>query len=337
MALRIPRVGGLGWVVGLVALLLPLLAWLQVDWVSQVASADGERRARTLETAASQFAGEVDAELGRIAGSLQADGTMVEREDWEAYAQRFDDWFGSAAHPTLVRDVWLVRVPAGGARVPGVPDPELLTALRWARAERTFAAASWSAALARNRDALAEHAAHFGELRDRRERMAALGALGDDELMVLPVLRVAMPAMHVAPGDDPGPPDVRLLGFMAIELDLDVLRDDVLPAIVQRHFPSSGDYRVAVVSAEPPTRTLYESETGAAAVTARAPDLALRFPTRRPPFMFITRRDAGPRGGDRRQGRPDGPSDRQNVEAFQLPAPARAPGRPPTRAPGATR
>src|SRR5512139_2147557 len=138
MALRIPRVGGLGWVVGLVALLLPLLAWLQVDWVSQVASADGERRARTLETAASQFAGEVDAELGRIAGSLQADGTMVEREDWEAYAQRFDDWFGSAAHPTLVRDVWLVRVPAAPERVAETVDPASLTALRWTREARTF-------------------------------------------------------------------------------------------------------------------------------------------------------------------------------------------------------
>src|SRR6476620_917904 len=101
MARRMPRLGGLGWAVALVGLLLPLLAWLQVDWVSQVASADRERRAHTLETAAAQFAGEMDAELGRLAGSLQADGTMVEREDWEAYAQRFDDWAGSAAHPTL--------------------------------------------------------------------------------------------------------------------------------------------------------------------------------------------------------------------------------------------
>src|SRR5512139_1480036 len=159
MALRIPRVGGLGWVVGLVALLLPLLAWLQVDWVSQVASADGERRARTLETAASQFAAEVDAELGRLAGSLQADGTMVEREDWDAYAQRFEDWAGSAAHPTLVRDVWLVRVAPRDADASAGAGTDGLSPLRWTREARTFAAATWAGALARNRAELAAHAA----------------------------------------------------------------------------------------------------------------------------------------------------------------------------------
>ena len=70
----------------LVAVLLPGLAWLQYDWVNQIAAADRDRRARTLRAAATQFTAAVDAELSRVSGSLQLDGAMVERRDWEAYA-----------------------------------------------------------------------------------------------------------------------------------------------------------------------------------------------------------------------------------------------------------
>jgi signal transduction histidine kinase len=324
MALRLPRVGGLGWLAGLVALLLPLLAWLQVDWVSQVASADRERRTRTLETAASQFTGEVDAELGRLAGSLQADGTMVEREDWEAYALRYEDWADNAAHPTLVRDVWLVRLPTDAA---AAGDPAALQALQWTRAARAFAPAAWSDVLERNRQAFADHAGRFAQVRGRRERMASLAPLGDDQLMVMPVLRVTLPGvLHLPPGDEPGAPEMRLLGFVAIELDLDVLRDEVLPAIVQRHFPAEREYRVAVVSAEEPSRVIYESEKHAGALTAVNPDLALRFPSRRPgPFMFVRRDGRGQGRGDRGTDR----GSRAELETFTLPREAPAPGAPP--------
>jgi signal transduction histidine kinase len=340
MALRLPRVGGLGRMValvGLVGLLLPLLAWLQVDWVSQIAAADAERRTRTLETAASQFAAEMDAELGRLAARLQADGPMVEREDWEAYAQRVDGWREDAAHPALVRDVWLVRAAPTGEE----PAPAL-SLHRWDAAARAFVAADWTGAMASQQPVLAAHAARFAETRGRRERMEALGPLGTDQLIVTPVLRVTVPAVLHVPGPDaPPPPDLRLIGFTAVELDLAALRDDVLPALVQRHFPADGDYRVAIVAADDLSRVIFESEPRAAAMVAAAPDYSLRFPThRRGPFMFVTRRDvrereAG-RGGReaRRTGEPPAvpptAAEREHVEALAGPG-SLAPGDGPAR------
>ena len=73
------RLGKTTWLAATVAVLLPALAWLQYDWVNQLAAADRDRRERTLRAAASQFTAAVDAELSRISGSLQLDGAMVER------------------------------------------------------------------------------------------------------------------------------------------------------------------------------------------------------------------------------------------------------------------
>ena len=87
---RIPRFGGTTWLAATVALLLPALAWVQYDWVNQLATADRERRERTLRAAGAQFTAAVDAEVSRLGGSLQIDSAMLERRDWEAYGLRYD-------------------------------------------------------------------------------------------------------------------------------------------------------------------------------------------------------------------------------------------------------
>ena len=108
MTPRAWRVGGTTWLAAAVAVLLPALAWMQYDWVNQLASADRERRERTLRTAAAQFTSAIDTELSRIGGSLQLDGAMVERQDWDAYAIRYSDATANQS-PSLVRGVWYVE------------------------------------------------------------------------------------------------------------------------------------------------------------------------------------------------------------------------------------
>ncbi len=66
--------------------LLPALAWLQYSWLDQIADADRERRARTLQTAASQLAQDFDGEVGKAAFALQIDPSMVEDASWASYA-----------------------------------------------------------------------------------------------------------------------------------------------------------------------------------------------------------------------------------------------------------
>ena len=91
------RIGGTTWLAAAVAVLLPVLAWMQFDWVNQLAGADRDRRERTLRTAAAQFTAAIDTDLSRIGGSLQLDGAMVERQDWDAYAIRYAGEIGRAS------------------------------------------------------------------------------------------------------------------------------------------------------------------------------------------------------------------------------------------------
>ena len=114
---RVPRLGGTTWLAAAVALLLPALAWMQYDWVNQLATADRERRERTLRAAGAQFTAAVDAEVSRLGGSLQLDGAMVERRDWDAYALRYDSAVNDGAG-ALVSGVWFVEIDDAAATPP---------------------------------------------------------------------------------------------------------------------------------------------------------------------------------------------------------------------------
>ncbi len=109
LMMRVPRFGGTTWLAVTVALLLPALAWLQYDWANQLATASRERRERTLRAAGAQFTAAVNTEISRLGASLQLDGAMVERKDWDAYALRYDSVLDDGAG-VLVAGVWFVEV-----------------------------------------------------------------------------------------------------------------------------------------------------------------------------------------------------------------------------------
>jgi signal transduction histidine kinase len=77
------------------------------------------------------------------------------------------------------------------------------------------------------------------------------------------------------PPGAPAPPDVRLLGFTVLRLNLPALSADLLPELVRRHlFDDRGnsDYQVAVVQREEPNEVVYESNPGAASAALPQPD-----------------------------------------------------------------
>ena len=83
-------------------------------------------------------------------------------------------------------------------------------------------------------------------------------------------------------------------GFTVVGLALDDLVATRLPALVAEHFPESADYRVAVVAREG-GRVMFESEPGAAAATADAPDLTTAFLQPRVGPMMVFARAAARR------------------------------------------
>ena len=212
----VPRsLGATPWLAATVAILLPTLAWLQYDWVNQLATADRERRERTLRAAGAQFTAAVDAEVSRLGGGLQLDGAMVERHDWDAYALRYDAAIDGGTS-VLEPQVWFAEIDESAK------TPEARIALRhWNPADRTFESVEWPGDLQALRTQLLAVPPHeaAGERRGPREVFAAVSGVGDERTLVMPILRVQTPR---APGQTPDRfvTDVQMRGYTIVPLDL---------------------------------------------------------------------------------------------------------------------
>lgn len=294
------------WLAAAVALLLPAIAWLQFDWASQLATADRERRERTLRAAGAQFTAAVDAEVARIGGSLQLDGAMVERKDWDAYALRYDSAIDDSAGP-FVSGVWFAELEDAGER----PTPDHVRLHQWQPDARAFTEVAWPSILDGVRAQLVSMPSAPGgrEPRSPRDVFAAMGSIGDERTLVMPIVRVQ------APREPNGSPDrilsaVRMRGFTIVRLDTDRLARERLPELAAEHFPADAGYRVAVV-ANSDGRVLFESSPGAAAETATAPDLTTPFMQARMGPMMVFARVASQGGAmeSRIERLPDTPPD----------------------------
>ena len=95
-----------------VLVLLPALAWLQYSWLEQIADADRDRRARTLQTAASQLAQDFDGEIGKAVFGLQLEPAVSNERDWSRFAAQISA-VGRQRHRAGHRQGGLFRRSAG--------------------------------------------------------------------------------------------------------------------------------------------------------------------------------------------------------------------------------
>ena len=229
-------------VAGGAMLLLPVMALLQYRWIGQVSDAERERRERTLKQATAQVAQDLDLELFRAFGGLQVDGDALKTDDWTGYAERADAWRAAATTPTLVKDVLLADRLGPQLRL-----------RRWDSAARTFVAANWPADLGGLEARLTKELADWDRNPpDQPIRLTDL--LSDTEDAV--IAPVAPVPQHVREHVTIFTP---VFGYTVIRLDTAFVREEFLPALIERHFKQgTGDeYRVAVVSRRDPARVIY--------------------------------------------------------------------------------
>ena len=296
---RPARVSPITILVAIVLLLVPVLAWMQYQWLGQLSEAERERMQRTLRTAAAQFANEFDGEISRTLAGLQVSGASLRDQDWKGYADQYSRWAANASEPRIVREVWLVDTTPGtvptpidsGQRVP----PEHLRIRRWNPQAMSFDEAAWPDDLSRLRDALASRFIGFQMQRGRgsdpntqHEASVSLTA-GDDTTLISPITLVEFPDDHR------GPPRITILGFTIVRLDPQVVRETLLTTLAARHFTDhdrEGHYRLAVLQSRDPATVVWESEPGAATLVAARPDVSQSFMGPRPDQMFIYTRGA---------------------------------------------
>lgn len=306
------RLSGVTLLAGVVLLLVPLLAWLQYRWLGQVSEAERDRMQRTLRTAASQFGVDFDGELSRALVGVQVDGPTMRDHNWTAYAQKYSAWADRAMDPRLVREVLLVDLPR---RARGRRDDrhdrregkaERLRLRRWNDDQRTFEASEWTGELAGLPEILARHMGEVHELRmqdgGRARREAALSFMaGDDYTLIAPV------TIFEFREERRSRPRIDIVGFTLVRLDPDYIRGTLLPMLAARHFPGNSteaDYRLAVTERDNPSRTIWESDEGAAEAIGASPDVTHSFMSARPDQLFMLGRNtsvgpAAPDAGER--------------------------------------
>jgi len=282
--------------------LLLLLGTLQYQWAGQLSDAERTEIRASAQARAQALARDFDHEITRAFLGLHLDSDTVRDSAFDRFAERYERWRSRAAHPAIVKAVFLVEPSPGSARRLSRFDP----------AKRTFVPVEWPVELAGLRSRVEPLFSSAGP-GARSFHHGGPGDFLDDDVpaFTLPVLSF--------PGEGrpapTAPSVVRVAAVEIVELDLENIRGELLPLLAERHFAGgpADAYDLVVARPREGGTLVWRSRPGAPLVAsgdAAASLLSLRLEDASPedfpsPRLFFTReaqkpRPAGPEGGARR-------------------------------------
>lgn len=210
-------------VVAVLILLLPLLAWLQYDWLGKVSEREGEQMQASLRRNLAQFRDDFDREIARI--FLQFSQTDQTDHPNDEYAKVLAHWNKSAPYPKLIRDVF-------------IDSPSSATVLE----HLNPLTGKWEAA---------DWVTEFGPRRQLLEPVD-----GRIPALVIPVgsvTKLAWQTSGIMLTHDPR----RLI----VRLDLNYIQKEFLPSLIHAHFSeANADYKLNIRDREDPSRVFYSSD-----------------------------------------------------------------------------
>ena len=264
----------------LLVVLLPVLALMQYRWVGQVSEGSRERMQRNVENAAQQFRSSFDSEIGRALLELQVGATTVSEGASDQYSERYSAWLNTADHPQIVADIFIVDAD----------ETEQLRLRRWNPSTHVFELSLWPAVLDKWRPDFER--AHAAARAQRRAEDLRQSFTGEESFVVM-----GLRNNFRQPAGGTGQPRGPAFGFTVVELDLAYMRNQMIPALAERHFLNAGGdmYRIAVTSGSDPKRVVYRSDPDATidAVSADASTPLFDVPGG---FFFGGGRRGGPGG-----------------------------------------
>jgi signal transduction histidine kinase len=276
--------------ISLLALLCGVLAVLQNHWISEFSQAEKQRLQQQLQTELGHLSREFNDEVTRACAGLQPTASQIEALGRErAYAAAYSRQ--QEANERLFSRIALV-IPEDGSLI--FSSLDLHTG--------EFSRADWPAA--------------WSGVRERIMARISRGGPGPDmppDSTLIDVPRFG----HRGP--NPGEQE-----WLIAELNLDYVRDTMLPELLRHHLGGGGsklDYRVEVVSIADPSHVIFESEPGQAAQVANVPDASMDlFDAGNPGFR-------PPHPGDRGPGHFEGPPPWRSENGKGQPRPPGGQGR----------
>jgi signal transduction histidine kinase len=280
------------WWVTLPALtgVLITLAVLQYRWSNQVSAATRSQLQANLQSSLMGFRQDLARELGAACMELRAaadDAGSVRATD---LSRQFLHWQQAAAHPALVKQVYLWRT-AGDARLQRVDATH-----------EHLEPAAWPEGWEPLQQRLAEMSVLTGHTESgMTHRHAKAVARGGVNMFFPWFVDQSIPALvyplreRAASRRNEG--RTRVVTWMIVELDAGVLEKEIFPELAQKYFRGASglDYHVAVLRGGV-GRVLYSSDSGFGQEGDSTHDAAL--PLIGPPFRRVTPGPPGPAGSE---------------------------------------
>lgn len=233
--------------------LLTVLGTLQYRWAGELSKSELELTRAALRAGAERLSEDFDRELASAFLNLRMNRFFLRNKGWENYTEVYDKWLSAAAYPKLISDLYLVRIERNGQ----------VQLARFNRDNRRFEPSVWPASLE--------------DLRQRSERLSQALLFPNQSLEghsptmfdgEVPALIIPMsPRLFAETQAEQAPrgaPDPALVSYIIASLDLDCIKQEIIPALAQRYFSGGGDnkglnYDLTIVSRRNPARTIYSS------------------------------------------------------------------------------
>lgn len=248
-------------------LLLPLLAWFQYRWLGEVSQAERERMQANLRTSAEKLCADFDRELTNIYVQFQSPSLPNSDQLALNFASRYHRWVASAPASKLVSNVYRTFSDDDGS----------WKLMRFDGVSNSFEVVEWPEKLfpIRNRFESESNT----EVTTQNVLRGIFRQNSESNNLQLPkgarsfILQVssgqtagAIPALIIPDTTLPGADFQSLMrgkrAFTIAELDDEIIRKEILPSLIKRHFSGEGDdeYKLAIVRRGDPSEAIYQSD-----------------------------------------------------------------------------
>lgn len=233
----------------LVTLLVPLLALLavlQFHWLGEVSRAEQERMRAGLQVGASRFSQDFDAELTRAYLTFQVNTDTAGGRLPPNFSPAYQKWLATAPFPGLIAGLFWVHADEGGDLVLMRFDPD----------SGSTALSDWPPGLAELRERFQR------ELRNSHPEQGTI-LLDSSNPVVEEIPALIIPPSSPLNADSPADRNrfISLGGYTIAVLDLDYIKQQVIPTLARRYFSRGDeiDYNQVIVSRADPKKTIYKS------------------------------------------------------------------------------
>jgi len=263
------------WLLLALLALLPVMAFVQYQWIGQVSDAARQRAKARLENSLEHLITEFDAEITRAHMTFwQMSGELESAS--ARFARRYQEWNRLAPYPQLVRDVYLIETAGDSWQLSRIDKSGQITPMP-----------DWPAEFTEVRSRL-EQMSRPGQSRFGRPSSFADLTIHDDPAFLTPIRESYGPdtfrrrPSRSAPAsrfrgldnrDEPRRPP-RMIGWAVVAINGEYIKREFLPDLTKRLFTQSGesDYELLVVKAADPQKIIFQSDPSPTRGLFTAPD-----------------------------------------------------------------